>query len=282
MSEAMLQFVDPYEKNPDLGEPGRRWRAAELRLKSNEDLQKLWIVLMKERNMLHTTRMLHKKRKTAMPHKGRVQATRKSMAMIKVVLGERHRTKQERDARLEAELLQERSLALMDLPGSAVWPPWIPGHPRELPLAAEHTFNIVLRTPDGGKPAVVPPASALAIELSYKGVPIPSELVELRVHVLPPVRSRPAELAYNCHVYVSGQAIPSSDFLASEVEVGPPVDAELAATLYGERIGDGPVPVLVQASKRRRRHAKMAEINRYMSAQLRARKEAAESGQELP
>ena len=28
--------------------------------------------------------------------------------------------------------------------------------------------------------------------------------------------------------------------------------------------------------------AKMAEINRYMSAQLRARKEAAESGQELP
>ena len=53
--EALLQFIDPYEKDPDRGEPGRRWRAAELRLKSNEDLQKLWIVLLRERNMLHST-----------------------------------------------------------------------------------------------------------------------------------------------------------------------------------------------------------------------------------
>ena len=62
-----------------------------MRRKSGADLQKLWVTLMKERNMLHSTRMLHQKRKTKMPHRDRIQKVRKSMAMIKVVLGERAR-----------------------------------------------------------------------------------------------------------------------------------------------------------------------------------------------
>jgi len=279
----MLQFIDPYERDPDLGEPGRRWRAAELRLKSNEDLQKLWIVLMKERNMLHSTRALHRKRKTKMPHLARYLATRKSMAMIKVVLGERQRAKQERDERLAAESLCERSLAATDLAASAVWPPWIPGAPRELPLAAPHTFSIVLRTLDGAKPTAVPPAHALAIELAYRGEVIPSALVEMRVHAQPPSRSRPDELAYNCHVYVSGQALPAADFLLSDEELGEPLDLELSASLYGKALGEGAVPVRVLASKRRRRHAALAGINRRMSETFRARKEAAAQGlDEMP
>jgi len=84
--DAMIQFIDPYELDPDLAEPGRRWHAAEIRLKSNEDLQKLWVVLLKERNMLYSTKLLHRKRQTTMPHRGRLKATRKSMAMIKLVL----------------------------------------------------------------------------------------------------------------------------------------------------------------------------------------------------
>lgn len=63
-----------------------------MRLKSDKDLQKLWVVLMMERNMLHSTRMLHEKRKTQMPHKSRIAKVRKSMAMVKVVLGERRRS----------------------------------------------------------------------------------------------------------------------------------------------------------------------------------------------
>lgn len=285
--DAMIQFVDPYELDPDMPEPGRRWHAAEIRLKSNEDLQKLWIILLKERNMLHSTRLLHRKRKTTMPHRSRLTATRKSMAMIKLVLHERQLEKAERDASVAFERQRERALTQLDLPESDVWPPFLPGGDRLMPLAQRLTFNVVVRTSDGEPPVVRPPASELGLSLHVDGEALAPEMLDAHIVVRPPARSRPDELSYACHVTVRGDVLPRSRFLQSSTalrEDGAPVQAELAATLYGRELGGGRVPVVLGPSKRLKKRVKMAEINVTMSETLsRAREDAArEAGIELP
>ncbi|CAB3987271.1 39S ribosomal L47, mitochondrial [Paramuricea clavata] len=76
---------------PEEVKSGRSWRAAELRQKSNEDLHKLWYVLLKERNMLLTVQAEARRQEVVMPSPQRFHKVKKSMAMIKVVLDERKR-----------------------------------------------------------------------------------------------------------------------------------------------------------------------------------------------
>ena len=70
-------------------ETGRAWSASELRLKSLEELHALWFVLLRERNKLNSEREAARSqvRPMAAPH--RLEKTRKSMARIKRILGER-------------------------------------------------------------------------------------------------------------------------------------------------------------------------------------------------
>ena len=67
------------------------FRKDELRLKSNEDLHKLWYVLLKERNMLLTMEHAHKEAFSAMPNPERLDKVELSMEHLEEVVRERNR-----------------------------------------------------------------------------------------------------------------------------------------------------------------------------------------------
>lgn len=81
---------------------GRGWKASELRLKSWDDLNKLWYVLMKEKNMLMTQRQMLHAQNLRFPNPERISKVRKSMCRIKHVLTER--AIEEADPRRSAEM----------------------------------------------------------------------------------------------------------------------------------------------------------------------------------
>lgn len=68
---------------------GRAWFAKELRIKSFEDLHKLWWVLVRERNMLESIRFQCRAEKRLMPNYQRLVKVKKSMARLKTVVNER-------------------------------------------------------------------------------------------------------------------------------------------------------------------------------------------------
>ena len=78
---------------------GRAWKCSELRLKSFEDLHKLWYVLLKERNVLLTEFYDCESRNVSMPHPERLHKVKLSMKHIKQVLNER---------KIEYEKIQEK------------------------------------------------------------------------------------------------------------------------------------------------------------------------------
>ena len=70
---------------------GRAWKANELRLKSFEDLHKLWYVCLKEKNLLETERHMARATKTEFKNDWRLPAVKTSMARIKTVINERRK-----------------------------------------------------------------------------------------------------------------------------------------------------------------------------------------------
>lgn len=68
---------------------GAPWDAKQLRTKSNEDLHKLWYILLKEKNMLLTLEQESKRQRVAMPSPERLRKIERSMARLETVVKER-------------------------------------------------------------------------------------------------------------------------------------------------------------------------------------------------
>ncbi|NXN91648.1 RM47 protein, partial [Rhinopomastus cyanomelas] len=68
---------------------GDAWKIQQLRVKSSEDLHKLWYVLLKEKNMLLTLQQECKVQQRPMPSPERLEKVEKSMKNIDLVVKER-------------------------------------------------------------------------------------------------------------------------------------------------------------------------------------------------
>lgn len=108
-SSAVASSLNPLEQffeadRPEEGKAfyGRSWNASELRLKSWDDLNKLWYVLLKEKNMLMTQRQMLQAKNLRFPNPERIPKVRKSMCRIKHVLTER--AIEELDTRRSADM----------------------------------------------------------------------------------------------------------------------------------------------------------------------------------
>ncbi|XP_063056823.1 39S ribosomal protein L47, mitochondrial [Engraulis encrasicolus] len=86
--------LDEFFDTPEnWGEPkvksGAPWTSKLLRAKSNEDLHKLWYVLLKEKNMLLTLQQEAKRQRLSMPSPERLKKVERSMVRLDTVVEER-------------------------------------------------------------------------------------------------------------------------------------------------------------------------------------------------
>uniref|UniRef100_A0A8B9JWX2 Large ribosomal subunit protein uL29m n=1 Tax=Astyanax mexicanus TaxID=7994 RepID=A0A8B9JWX2_ASTMX len=84
------QFFDlPENWGETTVKSGAPWTAKQLRAKSNEDLHKLWYVLLKEKNMLLTIEQESKRQRVPMPSPERIKKVERSMGRLDLVVRER-------------------------------------------------------------------------------------------------------------------------------------------------------------------------------------------------
>uniref|UniRef100_A0A2K5Z2Z7 Large ribosomal subunit protein uL29m n=1 Tax=Mandrillus leucophaeus TaxID=9568 RepID=A0A2K5Z2Z7_MANLE len=82
-------FDDPKNWGQEKVKSGAAWTCQQLRNKSNEDLHKLWYVLLKERNMLLTLEQEAKRQRLPMPSPERLDKVVDSMDALDKVVQER-------------------------------------------------------------------------------------------------------------------------------------------------------------------------------------------------
>lgn len=116
--KGVLQFIDS-GTSAGATRTGRAWRTSELRLKSYEDLHKLWFILLKERNILLSEKAWCKTNSRHWVNgPSNLYKVKRSMARLKGVVGERTRAYKAKRAK-EALLAERDGQGLKD----AVAPP---------------------------------------------------------------------------------------------------------------------------------------------------------------
>ena len=107
--KGVLEFIDS-GSGAGASRNGRAWRTSELRLKSYDDLHRLWFLLLKERNVLMTEKeWCRSNGRYWVNGQSNLYKVKRSMARIKGVVGERIRALRVKKAREEAALEQNRS-----------------------------------------------------------------------------------------------------------------------------------------------------------------------------
>ncbi|KAL4470263.1 hypothetical protein ABPG74_011874 [Tetrahymena malaccensis] len=95
------------EKNQKVSS-GRAWYAAELRFKSNEELHKLWYVLLREKNALKSDNQYKFKVYDKIGQQGRLGKVKRSMARLLTVVNERKQIRENYRKHLEEEYVAQQ------------------------------------------------------------------------------------------------------------------------------------------------------------------------------
>ena len=102
--KAFSEFMADERKRPQIG---RAWRAEELRLKSHEDLHKLWYVFLQEKNKLKSDLLFSIQLGQQFYGNDHLYKTRKSMARLLTVVNERKKCRNEYRKYLEDQYIAE-------------------------------------------------------------------------------------------------------------------------------------------------------------------------------
>merc|ERR1711963_523236 len=120
-SSSKYDLMEFFDKKDMWGEKtvpsGRPYRIDELRLKSNQDLHKLWYVLLKERNMLLTMQAEYERNVELFPNPERIEKVEESMEGILAVVAERDEAVQ----RLEEGEPKPKGQYVRDFLGRVRW-----------------------------------------------------------------------------------------------------------------------------------------------------------------
>ena len=107
-SKDLLQFTEFKLDQRQQIKNGRSWKPEELRLKSYEDLHKLWYVLLKEKNKLKSDMLMARQLSQMFDGYNDIKKVRLSMARLLTIVNERKRIRNEYRKHLEDNYIAQK------------------------------------------------------------------------------------------------------------------------------------------------------------------------------